>query len=754
MHVTKTGRRKARLLRSLLIGGSVMLTAPASAADKVDTRPAAAPAVGVEPGWLRPLPRPALDVRGERLPTRAEALAAADYVNAAQIAQMARNPLPVSTGSALDSAASNWVAAAYYVGAARLARVSARTDTLRFLTTVAEHYNYAVRGARSGPTMLNADDIAIGDLYEELYARRRQEGTLLPLQQRLDWQVPHLARKEETKALVWWWCDALFMAPPVLARMSAITGDPKYRMAADKEWRRTAQRLWVPGDRLFLRDERFAGRTEANGKPIYWARGNGWVMGGLARWLESVPADFPDRAFYLDLFRSMAGRTAELQRPDGLWSASLLAPEAYPEAETSGSAFFVYGLAWGINHGLLDRATYQPRVLKGWAALNRQILPDGQLGAAQKTGDQPVHTLPTETAPYANGAYILATLEIANLSQGPRSLPEAEPVKDAPEVIAATSPAPPAPKTVRSAEEIARRDAEMKAVAALSYDPAATGRPSVVEPLTPPSAEQKTPRAVARFAPDRMDDLLWENDLVAHRIYGPALEAAEPPSGSGVDTWAKRVRWPFMDRQLKFPNYHVDRGEGLDFYDVGRSRGAGGLGIWHDNKLWTSRNFATHKVEETGGKVARFSVTYKPWPVDVVRKVWETREFSLALGSHFTKMRSTLQSDSKEPLIVGIGIGKKSGPGPKGTLTQDKATGRMTFWEPDNADHGALGFAIAVDPAKLVGFAQDADNYLMLVKVEPGKPFTYYMGSAWDRGGDVPDRAAWDQLVARQAFVF
>ncbi len=86
-------------------------------------------------------------------------------------------------------------------------------------------------------------------------------------------------------------------------------------------------------------------------------------------------------------------------------------------------------------------------------------------------------------------------------------------------------------------------------------------------------AEQRR-RAVARFAPDRLDDLLWENDLVAHRIYGTALEAKEPPSGSGIDVWAKRVRWPFMDRQLKFPNYHTDRGEGLDFYDVGRTRGA------------------------------------------------------------------------------------------------------------------------------------------------------------------------------------
>ncbi|HVJ02966.1 MAG TPA: glycoside hydrolase family 88 protein, partial [Sphingomonas sp.] len=610
-----------------------------------------------------------------------------------------------------------------------------------------------LRGARSGKTMLNADDIAIGDLYEELYSRRQQEGVLMPLKQRLDWQVPHLARSEETPALVWWWCDALFMAPPVLARMSAITGDPKYLAAADKEWRRTAKLLWVPGDRLFLRDARFAGRTEANGKPIYWSRGNGWVMGGIARFLESMPADFAGRDFYIDTFKAMAPRIAELQRPNGLWAASLLAPETYPEPETSGSAFLVYALAWGINHGLLDRETYLPHVLRGWAGLNRQVLPNGMLGAAQKTGDQPVHTSPEETGPYASGAYVLAALEIADLGQPTKALPHAEPAPDAAARVAATTPVPPPPATVVGPKEVARRAEEMKATAALSYDPAAARRPSAIERIAPATGDQLRPQAVARFAPDRLDDMLWENDRVAHRIYGPALQAKEPPSGSGIDVWAKRVRWPFMDRQLKFPNYHVDRGEGLDFYDVGRTRGAGGLGIWYDNKLWTSRNYAEHRVLETGGDTARFSVTYKPWPVDVVRKVWEEREFALPLGSNFTRMRSTLASDSKEPLIVGIGIGKVPA-GAKGALTRDAANGRMMYWQPTDPEHGELGIAVLVDPAMVVGFAEDAENYLMLVRVQPGKPFTYYTGSAWSRGGDFATRAAWEKHVTEQKFAF
>ncbi|WP_295207064.1 glycoside hydrolase family 88 protein [uncultured Brevundimonas sp.] len=738
------------------LGLIAVLMSSAALSGPVLAQTVAALPPGVEAEWLTQRDRPALytDVAG--VPSRESTMAAVEYVASSQIAAMAAEPLALSTGSNLTQMSSNWVAATFYVGASRLARVSDDARTLRFLSAVADHYNYSVRGARSGKTMLNADDIAIGDLYEELYARRGQEGVLMPLRQRLDWQVPYLARAEGTPALVWWWADALYMAPPVFARMTAITGDPKYLNAADKEWRRTAARLWVEDEKLFLRDERFKDENhrDADGDRIYWSRANGWVMGGLVRWLESVPTDFAGRGFYVDLFQKMAGRIAGLQQEDGLWRASLLDPEAYPEAETSGSVFYVYALAWGINHGLLDRATYLPHVLKGWAGLNRHVLANGLVGAAQKTGDQPVSTDPEDVGLYASGTYILAGLEVASLNDPVRSLPLAEPTRDTAEVIAATTPVPPAPVTVVGAEEIRRRDAEMRATSALSYDPSALNRPSSIEPLEPPPEDQQRPRAVARFAPDRLDDLLWENDRVAHRIYGPTLEAREAPSGSGIDVWAKRVRYPFMDRQLKFPNYHVDRGEGLDYYDVGRGRGAGGLGIWYDNKLWTSRNFSTYQIDKTGGDEARFSVTYRPWPVDVVRTVSETREFSLPLGSNFTRMTSTLTSNSDAPLIVAIGISKRSNDNGRGFVTRDAAHGRLMFWEPENPEHGSLGIALAVDPATVEGFTEDADNYLILVRVTPGQSFTYYMGSAWDRGLDFATRSAWEDFVANQSFDF
>jgi rhamnogalacturonyl hydrolase YesR len=453
----------------------------AFAADAPGNGNPATQVAGIEASWLTPPARPDTTFAPDKLPSRAAVLPVLEYVAAAQIADMSRRPIQLSTGSNLSEISSNWVAATFYVGAARLARVSANPGTLRFLTATAEHYNYALRGARAERSLLNADDLAIGDLYQEIYARRGQRGVIMPLQQRLDFMLPHLNRTQETEALVWWWCDSLFMAPPVLARQSALTGDSRYLRAMDKEWRRTAARLWVGQDRLFLRDERFRNQDHlgAGGKPIYWARGNGWVMGGLARTLEAMPADFAGRGFYTGIFRKMASRVIELQQADGLWRSDLNDPKGFPEPETSGSAFFVYALAWGINHGLLDRQAYQSAVTRGWAALNRHVLPNGLIGAAQKTGDRPVPTGLDDVGPYATGAYLLAGLEMIDLHGPAQALPEPALAHDDEATILATTPQPIAPRTVVGEAEKARREQEMRATRALGYDPATLipGRP-------------------------------------------------------------------------------------------------------------------------------------------------------------------------------------------------------------------------------------------------------------------------------------
>jgi len=705
--------------------------------------------------------------RQQDLPSPDAVLAVLNRANAAQMKAMLAEPIPLTTGGAVREISSNWVSATYYVGAARLARVTQDKQTLKFLTDAAEHYNYALRGAKSPKAMLNADEMAIGELYQELYARRRQEGVIMPLRQRLDWALPHLTRQPIPEHLVWWWCDALFMAPPVLARMSVLSGDAKYLKAMDTQWWRTFARLYDPDEGLYYRDERFIERRDDKGRKLFWSRGNGWVMGGMARVLESMPADYIQRPRYVTIFQTMAKRVVGLQRADGLWPSSLLQPDRFPEAETSGSAFFVYALAWGINHGILDRATYQPAVVKGWKALEGQVLPNGMLGAVQKTGDQPVTTAPDDIGPYGAGAFLLAGLEVMNLGKPTTALPLAEPAPDAAAFVAATSPVPAVPRTVRGPEEEARHATEMKAVAALAYDPliegpglapaqvppAAPGQPTppkMIFRMAPPPAGQDRPRATVRYAPERYDDILWENDRTAHRIYGPALEQYEPPSTSGIDAWGKSVRYPFMTRQLKTGDQHAYHGEGIDYYNVKTWRGAGGLGVWDGGKLWVSRNWKDYKILKDGPDAASFKVSYAPWKVGEKREVWESRTFTLPMGTNFTRLVSTFGSNAKGPITVAIGITKKPTAATPGDLKADKAKGVFSFWDVTDPDKGTMGVALLIDPRQIVDVVETDSDWLVLVKVNPGKPFVYYMGAAWDKGLDFHSRADWETYVFAQ----
>ncbi|CAN5306806.1 hypothetical protein BH10PSE14_BH10PSE14_36520 [soil metagenome] len=274
--------------------------------------------------------------------------------------------------------------------------------------------------------------------------------------------------------------------------------------------------------------------------------------------------------------------------------------------------------------------------------------------------------------------------------------------------------------------------------------------PKLSRPLPPVPDVERAVRAHVEFAPYRYDDLLWENDRTAHRIYGPALEAYEPPSTSGVDAWGKNVAWPFMRRQLKSGYQHGFHGEGVDFYHVGTTRGAGGLGIWHNNKLWVSRNFKRYRILQDGPEVARFEVDYAPWPVDIGRKVWETRRFSLPAGTNFTRMISTIRSDKPGPMIVGIGIDKHPTSEANGSYVADRARGVLTFWSPTDPDQGAMGVALLVPPAAIVDVIEDADNYLVLLRETPGKPFVYYAGATWSKSGYFATEDAWRRYAGTQ----
>ena len=211
----------------------------------------------------------------------------------------------------------------------------------------------------------------------------------------------------------WGWCDALFMAPPVWARLAKITGDPKYLDFMDQEYHATYDYLWDPEEHLFWRDSNFFEKREENGEKVFWARGNGWVFGGLALMIPDLPEAWEGRQFYMDLFKEMAAKLKRIQREDGTWSMGLLGGvEGYPIKETSGTAFYTFGLAWGINNGLLDRDTYEPVVLKAWQALTECITEEGMLGYVQPVGAAPGDSYADKTEVYGVGAFLAAGSEV------------------------------------------------------------------------------------------------------------------------------------------------------------------------------------------------------------------------------------------------------------------------------------------------------------------------------------------------------
>ena len=262
----------------------------------------------------------------------------------------------------------------------------------------------------------NADDQSVAQTYLEFYLLKKDPVMIKPTQSELDAILA--APRTSTvpgKEIAWWWCDALFMAPPVWARMYAATGDHKYIDYLDEEWAKTSDRLYDPAEHLYFRDSTYLTRTEANGKKMFWSRGNGWVMAGIIRTLQYLPKDDLARAKYIAQFKEMAARVAELQSPDGLWRAGLLDPADYDLPENSGSAFFAYALAAGVNQGLLDKKTYRPVIDKAWAGLLHHVYADGRLGCIQQTGAEPQPFKASASYTYGVGAFLLAGSEIRKL---------------------------------------------------------------------------------------------------------------------------------------------------------------------------------------------------------------------------------------------------------------------------------------------------------------------------------------------------
>ena len=318
----------------------------------------------------------------------------------------------------------NWENGALYVGMAHWAalhyRLTGKKRYYDWLKGIGQRMHW-----QPGGRMYHADDLTVTQTWMDLADFYKKEEWYYPTMARLDFVTSHPAQtsldlrlKERNRFDRWSWCDALFMAPPSYLRMYLKTKDKKYLKFMENEYRATTDFLFDKDENLFFRDARYMDMKERNGEKIFWGRGNGWVLAGLAETQRLYPQNKRQRKYYEFLFCKMSSRLKDLQQPDGYWHASLLDPQSYPSPETSATGFIAFGLAYGINAGILSKEEYLPVVLRAWKAMVDAVEPNGKLGYVQPIGADPQKVTRDMTEVYGVGAILALGCEVYQLAGG------------------------------------------------------------------------------------------------------------------------------------------------------------------------------------------------------------------------------------------------------------------------------------------------------------------------------------------------
>ena len=255
-------------------------------------------------------------------------------------------------------------------------------------------------------------------------------------------------------------------------------------------------------------------------------------------------------------------------------------------------------------------------------------------------------------------------------------------------------------------------------------------------------------KAYGRFVRERFDDFAWENDRIAHRTYGRALETwkGEPLTSSAIDIWAKRVARPVINEWYMADNYHHDSGEGCDDYSAGNSRGDGGDGLWANDKLWVSRNFVNSRTLAAGPIRVLFELDYEPFEVNGIR-AGEVKRVSLDAGQNLDHYQSFYtpftRSEKPVPLTAAVGLKKVASE----QLELNATNGWLVSWQKMEKQPGSEGVAIVFDPKQFVQPAEDKLNHLVVAQVSDKNVADYWAGFGWDQTGQFADAAAWKKYI-------
>jgi len=314
-----------------------------------------------------------------------------------------------------------WTRAVYYEGLMALNQIDPQKKYYDYAVEWGEKHKWGLNG---GTATKNADNHCCGQTYIDLYLIDKKEERIKDIKTSIDKVIA--GGKDDD----WSWIDAIQMAMPVFTKLGNLYNDTKYfdKMYTMYEYTKNKHGdngLYNREDHLWWRDKDFdPPYKEPNGEDCYWSRGNGWVVGALVRVLDELPESDPHRAEYLQDFKDMCAALIKIQRPDGLWTASLHDPGHYGGKEITGTALFTYGFAWGVRKGILDKKVYMPVLTKAWKAMVKDAVhKDGFLGYVQGTGKEPkdgqpvTYTSKPDFEDYGLGCFLLAGTEVYKLAK-------------------------------------------------------------------------------------------------------------------------------------------------------------------------------------------------------------------------------------------------------------------------------------------------------------------------------------------------
>ena len=598
----------------------------------------------------------------------------------------------------------------------------------------------------------------------------------------------------------WWWADALYMVMPVFTKLYKTTGEVKYldKLYANFKW--ADELMYDKDEQLYYRDAKYIWpkvKTACNGGKSFWARGDGWVLAGLAKVLSDMPKDYVHRDFFVQRFQELAQGVARVQRPGGYWSRSMLCEEDAPGPETSGTAFFTYGMLWGVNHGLLDRATYEPVINKAWNYLAKTALqPDGSVGFVQPIGEKPDPTKTVDAHSQANfgvGAFLLAACEKvryddASVDCGKTAVRLA--VKNEydefrQQVIEVEAKELYEKLGIQGGRQFIVFD---EGGLEVPYQLSSSGKVLLDAGVRPHgeltfTIRKGTPKNYAtvcygRVYNERKDDYAWENDRGAYRVYGPALQRTGERS-YGTDVWSKNtpelvveqrywiedvVMMPAVEKLRKenrqrgdslyrLNSYHNDHGRGMDLYKVGATLGCGTPALMENGDMKYPYCFKECEILDNGPMRTKVHLTYQPAKIGADTAVVEHRYIELDKGSNFNRVMVMYEGLSHEVEL---------------------ATGMVIHSEDKNSVELGKDFVLYADPTdnprvnncqlfvatlypngvsktqKIMfdkPFGGNEGHALGIKKGYYGDSYYYYFGSAWSKY-DVRTMQEWRERVA------